>query len=92
MFKFCQDICFLEQLVAAGFTAGFFVAAAQDRLFYSGASRGIYSYFRGGALLHGSIQKPTGKRDEVVNIRGSYTVEWRGGEHLKCACVKVVGV
>lgn len=77
MFKFCQDICFVEQIVAAGFTAGFFVVAVDDPLFYSGLSVGIYAHFRGGLPLHGVIQKPTGKRDETVNICGAYTVEWR---------------
>lgn len=89
MFKFCEDISFVEQIVAAGFTAGFFVAVADDPLFFSGSPVGIYSHFRGGSPLHGTIQKPTGKQDEKVNICGSYTVEWRPAGAVRYTCVRV---
>lgn len=89
MFKFCQDICFVEQIVAAGFTAGFFIAAVDDPLFYRGSASGIYSHFRGGVPVHGMIQKPTGKRDEAVNICGTYTVEWRSAGLVKYACIPI---
>jgi hypothetical protein len=37
MFKCCQDIRFLEQLVDAGLAAGMFVMVVSDPLFYSGS-------------------------------------------------------
>ena len=90
MFKFCQDVAFLEQLVAGGFNGGFFVVAADDPLFSSGREQsGVYAYFRGGAPIHGRITKPTGKKDEIVEIRGSYPVAWRQAGWLKYACVAV---
>jgi hypothetical protein len=90
MFSFCQDIAFVEQLVASGFRAGFFVAAVDDPLFYRGRADGIYSYFRGGAPLQGRIMKPTGRRDETVDVCGQYTVEWRDAGPLRYACIQVM--
>ena len=77
MFSFCKDIVFLEQLRSAGFEDCVFVAVADDRLFYEGASNGIYSHFRGGVPLHGGITKPTGRQDKVLTISGSYKVVWK---------------
>ena len=78
MFKACQDICFLEQLCDAGFRQGLFVMVADDDGFYSVKARndGIYRFFRSGHLLHGSIRKPTGNKDRVLNIRGKYQITW----------------
>ncbi len=89
MFKFCQDVVFVEQLVAAGFNAGYFVVVADDPLFFSGSQTGIYSHFRGRVPLQGTIVKPTGQRDESVTICGSYTVEWRDAGSVRYACVGV---
>ena len=78
MFKACQDIRFLEQLCDAGFGQGLFVMVADDDGFYSARARndGIYRFFRLGHLLHGSIRKPTGSKDCVLNIRGKYQITW----------------
>ena len=77
MFKACQDLQFLEQLVAAGFSGGLFAMHVQDPLFYEGGSQvGIYAHFRGGMPICGTIQKPTGARDMSASIRGSYTPVW----------------
>lgn len=77
MFSFCKDVVFLEQLRSAGFEECIFIAVADDRLFYQGASNGIYSYFRGDSSLHGNITKPTGRKDKVLSINGSYRVVWQ---------------
>lgn len=78
MFKACQDIEFLEQLVAIGFSGGLFLMHVRDRPFYESGSRdGIYAHFRSSAPLGGTIQKPTGARDLVAQLRGTYTVGWR---------------
>lgn len=88
MFQFCRDVVFVEQLLFAGFNAGFFVVAADDPLYHSGLQQtGIYAPFRGKALLSGTVVKPTGKRDETVQINGSYYVEWRDAKELKYACI-----
>lgn len=77
MFKFCEDISFAEELGAAGFSTAGLLVFADDHLFYEGPTDGIYGYFRGGRALHGQIQKPTGKKDAVVTVRGSYSVKWK---------------
>ncbi len=80
MFAACQDIAFLEELVAAGFEAGLFVMLVDDELFYGGRDQvGIYRFFRGGLPINGRIVRPTGQRDSWVQVRGSYSVRW---DHL----------
>jgi hypothetical protein len=90
MFSFCKDISFLEQLKQAGFLRTYFLAFVDDRLFYEGAAKGIYAYFRAGHPLTGTIQKPTGKKDDVVVISGCYTITWQSvGNGLKYAFVEM---
>lgn len=49
MFKACQDIGFLEQLVQGGFDGGIFVIAVDDPLFFRGdAKSDLYRCFRSG--------------------------------------------
>jgi hypothetical protein len=77
MFKACQDICFLEQLRHNGFAECYFIMVADNPLFYSqGEGTGIYKFFRAGFPIHGHIQKPTGARDDAVEVIGSYPVVW----------------
>jgi len=93
MFKACQDIGFLEQVVASGFDAGVFVMAADDDLFFDGPMRtGIYAHFRTGTCLTGTITKPTGKKDEQVTIGGRYELTWQeagAGSALRYLCVAI---
>lgn len=83
MFSFCKDLRFMEQVVAAGFSSAYLVAVADDRLFYEGDGVGIYSHFRGGAPLGGVIQKPTGSRQESVELSGQYNVAWKAAGHVR---------
>ena len=76
MYGFCKDIAFLEQLVAAGFQSAYFLAVADHKHFYSGASEGIYGMFRSGVPISGTISKPTGAKNTSVTITGSYTASW----------------
>ncbi len=77
MFSFCKDIAFLEQLSKSGFKSAYFIAVADDSLFYSGGADGIYGLFRGEQSITGTILKPTGKKDKAVNIIGSYKARWK---------------
>lgn len=77
MFKACEDLQFLEELVQKGFAGGIFVIHVVDAPFYQGAMRGIYDYFRGGKSIEGEIHKPTGSRDKKVSLKGSYQVDWQ---------------
>lgn len=76
MFSFCKDIAFLEQLVYSGFQSAYFLALADDPLFYSGNCSGIYGHFRGGNPITGKITKPTGSKDKELSITGSYSASW----------------
>ena len=92
MFRACQDICFLEQLRDNGFTKCFFIIAADDPLFYSYDEKmGIYQFFRAGVPICGNIQKPTGARNDVVEILGSYSIVWNDiDKSRKYAAVEIV--
>jgi hypothetical protein len=77
MFSFCKDIAFAEQLHDKGFSTAGLVIFAEDRLFYRGDESGIYGFFRGHRPIHGEIEKPTGKKDDKVFVRGSYSAYWQ---------------
>ncbi len=78
MFSACKDIKFLEQLVSAGFGESFFVMFADDPLFYTNkGDSGIYLSFRKEKLIKGSIQKPTGEKDETLHFSGTYAIQWK---------------
>jgi hypothetical protein len=77
MFNFCKDVAFAEELTAAGFSAAGLAVFVDDQLFYGGSTKGIYDYFRGGKPLHGRIQKPTGRQDYDVLVRGCYPIRWK---------------
>ena len=76
MFSFCKDIAFLEQLVRAGFESAYFLAVADDALFYSGSDAGIYGLVRSCRPITGRIRKPTGAKDKEIKIKGSYNATW----------------
>src|ERR1700688_732001 len=93
MFNACKDVAFLEQLVDRGFDFGLFVMAADDKLFYQGADTGgVYSYFRSGKPICGLIRKPTGTKDELFTVRGSYLLTWHvlPDLELRYACISVI--
>jgi hypothetical protein len=67
----------MEELKEAGFDSTYCLTLVQDKNFYSGSKQdGIYAYFRGNDPVHGEIVKPTGKRDEIICIDGSYKIIW----------------
>lgn len=76
MYSFCKDIAFIEQLKRRGFREAYFIAFADDPLFYRGNGGGIYDYFRKGEPLTGVIHKPTGTRNQSVRIAGKYKIVW----------------
>jgi hypothetical protein len=77
MFSFCKDIAFAEELKAAGFARTALHIFADDRPFFSGPSnKVIYSYFRAARPITGRIEKPTGDRNDHLQIKGSYVVSW----------------
>jgi hypothetical protein len=78
MFSACKDVKFLEQLVSAGFSECFFVMFADDPLFYMDkGDSGIYLSFRKEKSIRGSVQKPTGSKDEILCFKGTYVIQWK---------------
>jgi len=78
MFEACRDLQFLEQLTAMGFRGGLFAMHVDDPCFYqNGTKEGIYAFFRAGQPLAATIMKPTGSKDQLVNLLGSYNVQWQ---------------
>jgi hypothetical protein len=77
MFDFCKDLSFIEDLRHHGFSTAALLVFADDRLFYEGSDTGIFGFFRSGKPLCGCIEKPTGAKDDHVELRGSYRAEWK---------------
>jgi hypothetical protein len=78
MFDACCDLQFLEQLVEVGFLSGLFAMHVDDPCFYqNGSIAGIYGFFRAARPLTGAITKPTGSKAQIVNLKGTYGVQWR---------------
>jgi hypothetical protein len=76
MYSFCRDICFAEELKKAGFARSYLIIFVDDHLFCSGNGEGIYGYFRKNRKLCGTIEKPTGKRNDTIKLKGIYHVSW----------------
>ena len=85
MFAFIGDIKFMERVKELGFNGTFVMTFVEDRLFYDGNDcSGIYAFFRANKELNGTVQKPTGKRDDFIKLNGSYKIQWNklnGSEH-----------
>lgn len=81
MFKFIEDIKFLEQLKSSSkFTHCFFITVTNDQNFWIGRENdGIYSFFRGNKKINGKIYKPTGenKNNKFYEIKNEYNVDWK---------------
>jgi hypothetical protein len=80
MFKFVEDIEFLEQLKRSGkFAQAFLIAVTKDHLFWEGRrTNGIYAYFRGKKprALTGKVHRPTGSKQKKYKVQGKYVVQW----------------
>ena len=82
MFSFIEDIRFLEELKAKGFPRAYAITLVDDPAFgnLDGKNRhssGIYSYFRSGRPIEGTIAKPTGTSGRTITLDGIYCVEWQ---------------
>ena len=78
MYSFIKDIKFMEELKKAGFDSTYCLTLVQDKNFCTGEKRdGIYAYFRSNAPVHGIITKPTGRKDQQIQIEGHYNIQWR---------------
>ncbi len=86
MYNCCKDINFLEQLLSgkylqSEFKSAYFIAVADDKLFYSGKYDrlpSVYHYFRSKKKISGEIKNPQKlAKGKKVNIKGSYIADWQ---------------
>lgn len=78
MYSFVKDIKFMEEMKESGFDETYCFSIVEDRNFYSGEKvDGIYSFFRAGTKIKGTIDKPTGKKPEQIQLNGVYEVAWK---------------
>lgn len=79
MYKSCEDVKFLEQLLKNGFDEGVFILITTDRKFWQG--RGInttYQKYRVEKKLYGTIECTTGKdKGKKVELVGLYQIDWK---------------
>lgn len=81
LFKFCEDIYFLEQLMNSNFECAYSLVLVNSDDFYQAKRKkdGIYQYFRGNnkSILTGKIECPTGKeKGKLITITNSYQIIW----------------
>ena len=95
MYKFCEDISFVEQLKAKKFKKTFAIILVKDKNFIRSNNRhkinNIYKYFRKNKILEGRIYKPTGqyKGIKYVDIQGRYKIKWQGMNNYYFAIIEV---
>ncbi len=92
IFSFCKDIKFLEQLKDCGFENNLFLVFTNQRNFWSnkGKEGTIYYKFRNKKVLDGIITKPTGSKDEVIELVGKYNIEWKNiDDNVKFFIVRI---
>jgi hypothetical protein len=80
MYKFVEDIAFLEELKASKlFGKCYLIAVTNDSNFWQGSKNdGIYAPFRNKVPLKGKLYKPTGNAKNKIfhQISGEYHVTW----------------
>jgi len=80
MFKFVQDIKFLEELKSKKkFAKCYLITVTNNQNFWCGRETdGIYRYFRDNYKVNGKIQKPTWKSTEKIihEVVGEYEIQW----------------
>lgn len=92
MFSFLKDIKFLEELKSNSlFTECYLLIFVEDEGFYKGNRDNIYSYFRSEIVDIPNIAytKPTGKKDEIIELKHSYKAKWQDKKVGKFLLIKV---
>ena len=84
MYSFVKDICFMEEMKAAGFDQTYCLTLVDNHNFYRGKKQdGIYAYFRCGKKLCGTILKPTGDDMNSLTLRNEYQIVWESCQEMK---------
>ena len=68
----------MEELKQSGFDNTYCLTLVDDKNFYSGKMiDGIYSFFRAGKIIAGTIDKPTGKNIQSITLSDEYQISWK---------------
>nr|AIE98228.1 hypothetical protein [uncultured marine thaumarchaeote KM3_04_H06] len=78
MYKFCEDLRFLEQLKESGFTGAFFLAITSNSRFWRNMRKrgSIYEKFRKEKELYGIIANPIRTSEAMVTLKGRHKINW----------------
>ena len=94
MFSITKDVKFGEQLIKNGFDRFYSITLTDDHIFYldKGKKDGIYKIFRHEKKLYGHVIKPTGKKDELIDLVGEYDIVWKNWkDNFKYMVIEILG-
>jgi hypothetical protein len=100
MFKFCEDVKFLEQLVECGFNLGFAIIFTTIEKIYTRSIKelkpknpentNLYRGFRENFQISGSLSIKTGNLNQSIILKGKYDLNWEDFlGNIKVCVVKV---
>jgi hypothetical protein len=100
MYKYCEDIKFLEQLVETKFDIGYAIIFTNIKELYTAPSKTqkprneenkvLYTSFRTNKKLTGELKIKTGRMDESLTLRGEYNLNWEDFfQNIKACIVKI---
>jgi hypothetical protein len=100
MYKFCEDVKFLEQLVQNGFDSGFALIFTTIEKIYTRSNKemkprnpentALYCSFREKFQISGSLSIKTGNLNQSILLKGKYDLNWEDFlGNIKVCVVKV---
>jgi hypothetical protein len=100
MYKYCEDIKFLEELVETKFDIGYAIIFTNIKELYTAPNRTqnpkneenkvLYTSFRINKKLTGELKIKTGTMNESLSLRGEYILNWEDFfQNIKVCIVKI---
>ena len=91
MFKVCEDIKFLEELIESNkFRQGFCIVFTNIQTMYTRPTKrlnpknpsnlALYEAFRINKEIKGNLSIKTGNMQGCISLKGSYNIEWMDAE------------
>lgn len=100
MYKFCEDIKFVEELIENGFDGGYAILFTTIQDIYTEPKRKLnpknkenlilYESFRKKFKISNEISIKTGKMNTSLTLKGSYKLEWHDfNKDIKACLIKI---
>jgi hypothetical protein len=100
MYKYCEDIAFLEGLVEQDFQTGYAIVFTTIPELFTHPKRKLnpknkenlclYNAFRIKSKLSGKLSIKTGKMDETLELKGEYDLQWEVfSDNIKACIVRI---